>query len=886
MQKKKKLTIGLIVEDVFTDFAKDIVQSVVQAIPNNKNIEVVVIAGKFVDYSAHDDVQKQHKIVYNSIYRLEETCKFDGLLVALGSMAKVKKQVIDSRYLKKLSDIPKVFLVSDLEDAVVVNYDNESGIKEAVDYLVNVHNFSKFAMLGGRDDNVDAKRRKRLYVKCLKQKGITFSEDYYEPTDMSVNTREAADRLLNRCPDAEVIFCVNDAVAVGLYSEMKKRGLVPGKDIKVFGFDNTRMAGDMIPSLATIGAEEDTLGQKAVEILLNIINGEEAHSVKIPTRLYGRDSLDYELYEYTTLEMINVDENFIYRMFDECFYRYRYESIDEGGVNLRRLFFEFISKILLGLKNRYMSEEDFKETEELIEIFFANGALAYTDAAKLIKCIDRLQNAINEFQKSASVTVYINRLFIQFRNSTILELSKKMIKDSEKNSEEWVSLEKFLVDCTDFSRKGEDLIDLIVSNFGKLGLDNAAFFMFDSPAIFETGGAYLYPDEVKLRCYTKGGELFILPKERQKGLVSDIFRREELNSNGKGFIAFPIFFKDYIYGILVCQIKDDVAQKGEYIADQIGRTIYINRARESENTEREKITYNMIAEGLAAKYESVYYVNSANGNYVLYKANERFGNLEVSETGSGFFKEGSNKTRKHVHPEDLDEINLLMSKDNLIKILNSRERYSVEYRRLIRNKVHNMRLTVMWSSDKVHFVMGIEDINDEVEKEEEIERVITSERELARRDELTGVKNKNAYQEFEDQIQKRIDAKDGIMPFAILVADINNLKMINDTYGHKAGDEHIKTASKMICDVFVHSPVFRVGGDEFAVVLNGEDYFNREKLLKSLRAKILKNIKKPDGVVIATGMSEFDSRSDKSISNVFERADSKMYENKNFLKYI
>ena len=91
MQKKNKLTIGLIVEDVFTDFAKDIIQSVVQAIPNNKNTELVVIAGKFVDYNGHDDVQKQHKIVYNTIYRLEEICKFDGLLVALGSMAKIKR---------------------------------------------------------------------------------------------------------------------------------------------------------------------------------------------------------------------------------------------------------------------------------------------------------------------------------------------------------------------------------------------------------------------------------------------------------------------------------------------------------------------------------------------------------------------------------------------------------------------------------------------------------------------------------------------------------------------------------------------------------------------------------------------------------------------------
>ena len=68
----KKLTIGLIVEDVFTEFAKDVIQNVVNSIPPNRNIEIVVIAGKFVDYDGPEDSQKRYKSVYNSIYRLEE----------------------------------------------------------------------------------------------------------------------------------------------------------------------------------------------------------------------------------------------------------------------------------------------------------------------------------------------------------------------------------------------------------------------------------------------------------------------------------------------------------------------------------------------------------------------------------------------------------------------------------------------------------------------------------------------------------------------------------------------------------------------------------------------------------------------------------------------
>ena len=148
---------------------------------------------------------------------------------------------------------------------------------------------------------------------------------------------------------------------MGLFNVMKKRGLEPGKDIYVFGFDNTKMAGHMIPTLSSIGADETTMGRKSLELLLALMNGEQVGSVRIPTRLYGRESFPYEMYEYSRQEMLNVEEAFIYRMFDDCFYRYRYEHVGRESVNLKRLFYEFTSRILNALKNRYMGREEFQE---------------------------------------------------------------------------------------------------------------------------------------------------------------------------------------------------------------------------------------------------------------------------------------------------------------------------------------------------------------------------------------------------------------------------------------------------------------------------------------------------------------------------------------------
>ena len=54
--------------------------------------------------------------------------------------------------------------------------------------------------------------------------------------------------------------------------------------------------------------------------------------------------------------------------------------------------------------------------------------------------------------------------------------------------------------------------------------------------------------------------------------------------------------------------------------------------------------------------------------------------------------------------------------------------------------------------------------------------------------------------------------------------DLNNLKTINDTYGHDKGNIAIMKLANMICEVFSKSPVFRIGGDEFAVILFKKDY--------------------------------------------------------------
>ena len=154
---------------------------------------------------------------------------------------------------------------------------------------------------------------------------------------------------------------------------------------------------------------------------------------------------------------------------------------------------------------------------------------------------------------------------------------------------------------------------------------------------------------------------------------------------------------------------------------------------------------------------------------------------------------------------------------------------------------------------------------------------------MATVDSLTGVKNKHAYSQWEEQINAAI-AEGTQEPFAVVVCDINNLKAVNDLYGHKEGDACIKNACSKICKTFAHSPVFRIGGDEFVVILTGEDYSQRNRLMEQIGSLPQDPSLVRIGETVSAGMVEYRPNQHTSLVSVFEEADKAMYARKQYIK--
>ena len=167
-------------------------------------------------------------------------------------------------------------------------------------------------------------------------------------------------------------------------------------------------------------------------------------------------------------------------------------------------------------------------------------------------------------------------------------------------------------------------------------------------------------------------------------------------------------------------------------------------------------------------------------------------------------------------------------------------------------------------------------------REEKKDEELGSTRQLVYQDSLTKALSKHAYVEAEERIDREIaDGKE--LLFAVSVFDLNDLKFINDNCGHDAGDKYIIESCQAIKSFFPKSTLYRYGGDEFVLFIEGDEYKNRHQVLEAFNKEIDKSFV-TGNPIIATGISDYRPGKDNTFRAVFNRADERMYIRKKQLK--
>ena len=316
----------------------------------------------------------------------------------------------------------------------------------------------------------------------------------------------------------------------------------------------------------------------------------------------------------------------------------------------------------------------------------------------------------------------------------------------------------------------------------------------------------------------------------------------------------------------------------------IGVSSVDNQMKQQElfkQIQEERIVYSRIA-ALEGDFLAVYSVDLSDDSYIVYKTPQGLNFIGTKEKGIDFYAETLDRIKNVIHKDDYAGFVENVSKKHILDAIDKVGTFNYKYRLILDNKPTyvNLKAVTVEENKENRLIVGLINIDAQVRKETEYAENLSAAEDMALKDELTGVKNKHAYAAAEKELNEQI-LEGKANNFAIVVFDLNGLKYVNDNYGHQRGDDYIRKGCKMICDTFAHSPVFRVGGDEFAVIAQGKDYDNLDTIMNNFDAINYTNRIRGD-ITIAAGAARASEKM--FVKEVFDQADANMYAKKENMK--
>ena len=302
------------------------------------------------------------------------------------------------------------------------------------------------------------------------------------------------------------------------------------------------------------------------------------------------------------------------------------------------------------------------------------------------------------------------------------------------------------------------------------------------------------------------------------------------------------------------------------------RTRPVRDAQEGQG----KLKLSGLARSLFHGYSRVFDVDPVTDQYVEYRVSEEGDSLRVEKEGTHFFDYPSRSLVHYMHPEDQKVFLEMFSKERVVAMLSKERSLSGVFRLLFNDEPTFVcvRATAEGENDIRRIIIGISTVDVQILQDHRYQEAVRT----IGRDSLTGTKNMTAYIQMERKVNE--DIQNGEMePFALAVVDMDGYRKIRRRLGQKAANKGVQALSSIVCDVFDHSPVYRIGDDEFIALLKRRDYENREEL-KQMLLGIREENEANDEVKFSFGIADYLPGEDRRLSAVFERANDKMYARK------
>lgn len=251
LRRQSSNTIGVVINDLMNPFFAEVLVG----------LERKLVDAGYIVLMAHtnENPERQQKVL---LTMREQNAAGIALCPTLGTPASLTESV-------QSWGIPLVVMIRTLGSG---NYDfagsdNELGVRLATKHLIS-RGHRRIGFLGGQRGPVLEQRLQGYKAACT-EAGIDFDEGLVFATNPTrEGGRDTMLHLLDSDPTIKAAVCYNDLVAFGALSALGERGLRPGEDFSLMGFDNVLDAAHSNPPLSTVDIRPSDLGEQAANLLL------------------------------------------------------------------------------------------------------------------------------------------------------------------------------------------------------------------------------------------------------------------------------------------------------------------------------------------------------------------------------------------------------------------------------------------------------------------------------------------------------------------------------------------------------------------------------------------------------------------------------------------
>ncbi len=296
-KRRKRFLVNVLIGNIHTDHPKRLLQQLYTSF-QEEDVDVRFFVGTESGSYTKDIASKEtdYDYQYAVLYDYSNYDDPDLLIVMYGTLHIYQKKVEFETFVKRFRDVPMIILEAPVEmkRGVYLISDNYKGMKEGIEHLIRFHGCRNLVFLSGPRDNTDANERLQAYYDAMKENGLPVNSSSVIYADYSEHVDRQVEDLLDRNERVDAVVSANDEMTVAVYRVLRNRGLEPGKDVYVIGFDNMEMAEFLDPPLTTVYQDTPLMGKLAAKKAMQIFRGEAVCSERIPTWFIRRASCGCE----------------------------------------------------------------------------------------------------------------------------------------------------------------------------------------------------------------------------------------------------------------------------------------------------------------------------------------------------------------------------------------------------------------------------------------------------------------------------------------------------------------------------------------------------------------------------------------------------------------